>query len=128
MELAALHGAVASARRYDPALDAFPVANDMRPVRAHAWSTVMSNYFFSGEPAMDAFLIPGGFRAAKRHATGSCPGSSARCRKRGIRHGDRLPPPREGKLRRENRLRGRGSDGVAATYEAYRDEVEAVLG
>jgi transcriptional regulator GlxA family with amidase domain len=49
------------ARRYDPELDAFLIADAMRPVQAQAGFTVMPNYCFDDRPAMDAFLIPGGF-------------------------------------------------------------------
>ena len=49
------------ARRFDPELEAFLVAESMRPVQAQAGFTVLPNYSFSDTPAMDAFLIPGGF-------------------------------------------------------------------
>jgi transcriptional regulator GlxA family with amidase domain len=49
------------ARRFDPELDAFLIADAMRPVQAQAGFTVQPNYCFNDRPAMDAFLIPGGF-------------------------------------------------------------------
>lgn len=49
------------ARRFDPDLDAFLIADSMRPVQAQAGFTVLPNYSFAERPAMDAFLIPGGF-------------------------------------------------------------------
>jgi transcriptional regulator GlxA family with amidase domain len=49
------------ARRFDPELEAFLVAEAMRPVQAQAGFTVLPNYSFADRPAMDAFLIPGGF-------------------------------------------------------------------
>jgi transcriptional regulator GlxA family with amidase domain len=49
------------ARRFDPELEAFFVADAMRPVQAQAGFTVLPNYSFLDRPAMDAFLIPGGF-------------------------------------------------------------------
>jgi len=49
------------ARRFDPELDAFLVADAMRPVQAQAGFTVQPNYSFNDAPDMDAFLIPGGF-------------------------------------------------------------------
>jgi transcriptional regulator GlxA family with amidase domain len=49
------------ARRFDPEIDAFLVADALRPVQAQAGFTVMPNYAFADAPAMDAFLIPGGF-------------------------------------------------------------------
>jgi transcriptional regulator GlxA family with amidase domain len=61
VDFAAPHGVFAVARRYDPELDAFLVADAMRPVQTQAGFTVMPNYSFSDAPAMDAFLIPGGF-------------------------------------------------------------------
>lgn len=49
------------ARRYDSELDAFLIADAMRPVQAQAGFTVLPNYSFTDLSAMDAFLIPGGF-------------------------------------------------------------------
>jgi transcriptional regulator GlxA family with amidase domain len=61
VDFAAPHGVWSVARRYDPELDAFLIADAMRPVQAQAGFTVMPNYCFEDRPAMDAFLIPGGF-------------------------------------------------------------------
>lgn len=61
VDFAAPHGVFSVARRYDPELDAFLVADAMRPVQAQAGFTVLPNYSFDDRPAMDAFLIPGGF-------------------------------------------------------------------
>ena len=60
VDFAAPHGVFSVARRFDPELDAFLVAEAMRPVQAQAGFTVLPNYAFADEPAMDAFLIPGG--------------------------------------------------------------------
>jgi transcriptional regulator GlxA family with amidase domain len=61
VDFAAPHGVFSVARRFDPELDAFLIADAMRPVQAQAGFTVMPNYSFADRPAMDAFLIPGGF-------------------------------------------------------------------
>ncbi len=61
VDFAAPHGVFSVARRFDPELDAFLIADAMRPVQAQAGFTVLPNYSFADEPAMDAFLIPGGF-------------------------------------------------------------------
>jgi transcriptional regulator GlxA family with amidase domain len=61
VDFAAPHGVFSVARRFDPELDAFLIADAMRPVQTQAGFTVMPNYCFSDRPAMDAFLIPGGF-------------------------------------------------------------------
>lgn len=61
VDFAAPHGVFSVARRFDPELDAFLVADAMRPVQAQAGFTVVPNYSFADRPAMDAFLIPGGF-------------------------------------------------------------------
>jgi transcriptional regulator GlxA family with amidase domain len=61
VDFAAPYGVFSVARRYDPELDAFLVADAMRPVQTQAGFTVLPNYSFSDAPAMDAFLIPGGF-------------------------------------------------------------------
>lgn len=54
-------GVFSVARRYDPELDAFLVAESQRPVQTQAGLTVLPNYSFNDRPAMNAFLIPGGF-------------------------------------------------------------------
>jgi len=61
VDFAAPHAVFAVARRFDPELDAFLIADAMRPVQAQAGFTVLPNYCFGDAPAMDAFLIPGGF-------------------------------------------------------------------
>lgn len=60
VDFASPYGVFSVARRFDPALDVFFVAESMRPVQAQAGFTVMPNYGFGDEPAVDAFLIPGG--------------------------------------------------------------------
>lgn len=61
VDFAAPYGVFSVARRYDPELDAFLIADSNRPVQAQAGFTVLPNYSFNDAPAMDAFLIPGGF-------------------------------------------------------------------
>jgi len=61
VDFAAPHGVFSVARRFNPELDAFLVADAMRPVQTQAGFTVLPNYSFSDRPAMDAFLIPGGY-------------------------------------------------------------------
>jgi transcriptional regulator GlxA family with amidase domain len=61
VDFAAPHGVFSVARRLDPELDAFLIADAMRPVQAQAGFTVVPNYSFLDRPAMNAFLIPGGF-------------------------------------------------------------------
>src|SRR5437870_3803559 len=61
VDFAAPYGVFSVARRYDPELDAFLIADSSRPVQAQAGFTVLPNYSFNDSPAMDAFLIPGGF-------------------------------------------------------------------
>jgi transcriptional regulator GlxA family with amidase domain len=61
VDFAAPHGVFSVARRYDPELDAFLIADALRPVQAQAGFTVLPNYGFADRPAMDAFLIPGGY-------------------------------------------------------------------
>ena len=61
VDFAAPHGVFAVARRFDPELEAFLIADALRPVQAQAGFTVLPNYSFTDRPAMDAFLIPGGF-------------------------------------------------------------------
>jgi transcriptional regulator GlxA family with amidase domain len=61
VDFAAPYGVFSVARRFDPELDAFLIADAARPVQTQAGLTVLPNYSFSDQPAMDAFLIPGGF-------------------------------------------------------------------
>jgi transcriptional regulator GlxA family with amidase domain len=42
-------------------LEAFLIADSLRPVQTQAGFTVLPNYSFNDNPAVDAFLIPGGF-------------------------------------------------------------------
>src|ERR1700694_1087948 len=61
VDFAAPYGVFSGARRFDPELDAFFVAESLRPMTAQAGFTVLPNYSFADGPDMDAFLIPGGF-------------------------------------------------------------------
>src|SRR5262244_3690859 len=61
VDYAAPHGVFSVARRFDPKLDAFLIADAMRPVQTQAGFTVLPNYSFADRPAMNAFLIPGGY-------------------------------------------------------------------
>lgn len=61
IDFTAPYGVFAVARRFDPELDAFLIADALRPVQAQAGFTVLPNYAFGDRPAMDAFLVPGGF-------------------------------------------------------------------
>jgi transcriptional regulator GlxA family with amidase domain len=61
VDYAAPYGVFSVARRFDPELDAFLIADAMRPVQTQAGFTVLPNYSFADRPDMDAFLIPGGF-------------------------------------------------------------------
>jgi transcriptional regulator GlxA family with amidase domain len=61
VDFAAPYGVFSVARRFDPELDAFFIAESQRPVQAQAGFTVIPNYSFADQPDMDAFLIPGGF-------------------------------------------------------------------
>lgn len=60
VDFAAPHGVFSVAKRLDPELDAFLIADAMKPVQAQAGFTVQPNYSFQDKPSMDAFLIPGG--------------------------------------------------------------------
>ena len=61
VDYAAPYGVFSVARRLDPSLDAFLIAETLRPVQTQAGFTVLPNYGFADKPAVDAFLIPGGF-------------------------------------------------------------------
>jgi len=53
-------GVFAVAKRMDPELDTFIIADTMAPVVATAGLRVMPKYCLNDNPSMDAFLIPGG--------------------------------------------------------------------
>lgn len=78
VNFAAPYGVFSVARRYDPALDVFLVAETLRPVQAQAGFTVLTNYDFPGRPAMHAFLIRAGREPAPIPTTPGCTSSSAR--------------------------------------------------
>jgi len=61
VDFAAPYGVFSVARRFDPELEAFLIADALRPVQTQAGFTVLPSYGFADAPAMDAFLIPGGF-------------------------------------------------------------------
>ncbi|MFT4174040.1 MAG: DJ-1/PfpI family protein [Rhodocyclaceae bacterium] len=61
VDYAAPAGVLSVARRFDPEIDVFLIADALRPVQTQAGLTVMPAYGFGDEPAMDAFVIPGGF-------------------------------------------------------------------
>jgi len=61
VDFAAPYGVFSVARRFDPELDVFLIADANRPVQGQAGFTMLPNYSFSDAPSMDAFLIPGGF-------------------------------------------------------------------
>lgn len=61
IDYAAPCGVFSVARRSDPELDVFLIADAMKPVQTQAGFTVHPNYSFNDTPDMDAFLIPGGY-------------------------------------------------------------------
>jgi hypothetical protein len=75
VDYAAPYGVFSVARRLDPALDAFLIAESLRPVQTQAGFTVLPNY---------GFLIPGGFGTRQETV-----------RPEGAEHQWREDPPRE---------------------------------
>ena len=61
IDFAAPYGVLSVARRFDPEIDAFLIADAAHPVQTQAGLIVVPNYSFADNPAVDAFLIPGGF-------------------------------------------------------------------
>lgn len=61
VDFASPYGVFSVARRFDPELDVFLIAESMHPVQVQAGMMLMPNYAFNDHPDMDAFLIPGGF-------------------------------------------------------------------
>src|SRR6266852_9777696 len=79
VDFAAPYGVFSVARRFDPELDAFLVAEAMRPVQTQAGFTVLPNYAFADRPAMDAFLIRAASALVRSSTTGACTNSSMAC-------------------------------------------------
>lgn len=61
IDYAAPYGVFSVAKRFDPELEVFLLAESMRPIQTQAGLTVLPNYSFADTPDMDAFLIPGGY-------------------------------------------------------------------
>ena len=61
LDFAAPYGVFSVARRFDPELDVFLIAECQHALQTQAGFTVVPNYAFTDHPALDAFLIPGGF-------------------------------------------------------------------
>lgn len=61
IDYAAPYGVFSVAKRFDPELDAFLIADAQHPVQTQAGLTVLPNYSFNDRPSIDGFLIPGGF-------------------------------------------------------------------
>ncbi|MHB1565112.1 MAG: DJ-1/PfpI family protein [Acidiferrobacter sp.] len=61
IDFAAPYGVFSVARRLDPALEVFLVAEAAHPVSLQAGLMVTPHATFLDRPALDAFLIPGGF-------------------------------------------------------------------
>ncbi len=60
VDFAAPYGVFSVARRFDPSLDVFLMAEVLRPLQAQAGFTVVPNYSLADRPTIDAVLIPGG--------------------------------------------------------------------
>ena len=60
IDWAAPYGVFSIARRFDPELDVFLVAEALRPVSTQAGLTVLPSFGFRDLPALDAFVVPGG--------------------------------------------------------------------
>jgi len=61
VDFAAPYGVFSVARRFDPEIDVFMIADACHPVQCQAGFTVVPNYSISDAPTMNAFLIPEGF-------------------------------------------------------------------
>lgn len=60
IDYAGPYGVFSTARRLDPGLDVFFIADANKPIQTQAGLTVLPNYTFNDNPTVDAFLIPGG--------------------------------------------------------------------
>src|SRR5438046_9022419 len=66
VDFAAPYGVFSVARRFDPELDAFLIADSLRPVQTPAGFTVPPNYPSHEPPALHAFPSPGGCHTRQR--------------------------------------------------------------
>jgi hypothetical protein len=57
IDFAAPYSVFSVARRFDPEMDAFLIADSLRPVQAQAWFTLLPNYSFPDSPAIDAPML-----------------------------------------------------------------------
>ena len=60
VDFSASCGVLSVARRSDPRIGAFFIAESRQLVQASTGFTALPNYRFNEQPALDAFLIPGG--------------------------------------------------------------------
>lgn len=60
VDFASPYGVLSIARRLQPQIEVFLIAENLQPVTGASGFTVLPNYSFSDNPQMDAFLIPGG--------------------------------------------------------------------
>ncbi len=79
VDFAAPYGVFSVARRFDPELEAFFVADAMRPVQTQAGFTVLPNYSFADRPAMDASSSRAASERGRSCTIGGSTSSSAPC-------------------------------------------------
>ena len=60
VDFTAPYGVFAVARRLDPSIEVFLIADTMRTIAAQAGLTVLPKYSLNDKPNMSAFIIPGG--------------------------------------------------------------------
>src|SRR3989304_6251658 len=60
VDFTAPYGVFAVARRLDPSIEVFLIADTMRTITAQAGLTVLPKYSLNDKPNMSAFIIPGG--------------------------------------------------------------------
>ena len=60
IDFTAPYGVFAVARRLDPSIEVFLIADTMRTITAQAGLTVLPKYSLNDKPNMSAFIIPGG--------------------------------------------------------------------
>jgi len=93
VDFAAPYGVFSVARRFDPELEAFLIADANRPVQAQAGFTVLPNYLFNGPTQHERLFDPwwlrnqtgdpqtsGCMNSSARYPTVACSPASARAR------------------------------------------------
>jgi len=113
VDYAAPYGVLSVARRFDPELDAFLIADAMRAVQTQAGFTVLPN---STGRTWTRFSSPAASERGRKCTTGCCMSSSGRCRKDAAHEVcTGMDLRRHGAARRQTHNQPQGADRLEAS-------------